>query len=93
MINDLPMRKPNSNESESQVTVSAPIIPHYGIGERVFFDDGSKDIGYVTGIIIRGTGMFTYLVSEKGMESEVRDFELTPYVEPKDDDEGEGEEV
>lgn len=91
MINDFPMRKPNNNENKSQVIVSEPIIPQYAIGERVFFDDGSRAIGYVTGIIIRGEGMFTYLVSEKGMESEVRDFELTPYVEPKGDEEDEEE--
>lgn len=71
MINDLPMRKPDAHKPEL-----IQILPTYGIGDRVCFNDGVNDIAYVSGVIIRGAGLFTYLVSEKGVETEVRDFEI-----------------
>ena len=70
MINDLPIRKP--------VEVKQ-IVPTFGIGERVCFNDGVNDIAYVSGIIVRGAGVFTYLVAEKGVETEVREYEILPY--------------
>lgn len=56
-----------------------PILPKFGIGECVVFKDGTTAVLYVTGIIIRGAGLFTYLVSEHGSEMEVRDFEVCSY--------------
>jgi len=86
MINDLPMRKPDVPKPEL-----IPIIPCYGIGDRVCYNDGVNDIAYVSGIIIRGAGMFTYLVSEKGMETEVRDFEILGHEHFVSEDEEEAE--
>ena len=56
-----------------------PVIPQFGIGECVVFKDGTTAVLYVTGIIVRGAGLFTYLVSEHGSEMEVRDFEICSY--------------
>ena len=56
-----------------------PILPKFGISECVVFKDGTTAVLYVTGIIIRGAGLFTYLVSEHGSEMEVRDFEVCSY--------------
>jgi hypothetical protein len=56
-----------------------PIVPLFGIGECVVFKDGTTAVLYVTVIIIRGAGLFTYLVSEHGSEMEVRDFEICSY--------------
>lgn len=76
MINDLPPRK----ETQS-------MIPEFGIGERVAMDNGTTDIYYVTGIIVRGAGLFTYLVSDRGSETEVRDFEIIKWDDLPDADE------
>lgn len=56
-----------------------PIVPLFGIGECVVFKDGTKSVLYVTGIVVRGAGLFTYIVSEHGGEMEVRDFEICSY--------------
>jgi len=68
-----------------------PIVPQFGIGECVVFKDGTTAVLYVTGIVIRGAGLFTYLVSEHGGEMEVRDFEICSYDSLPDADEEDDE--
>jgi hypothetical protein len=70
MINDLTPRKQDAIQETRQ------ILPEFGIGERVIFNDGNNYIIYVSGIIMRGGGQFTYLVSDRGNETEVRGYEL-----------------
>jgi hypothetical protein len=81
MINDLPPRK------EAQA-----MVPEFGIGEAVVFTDGTVDILHVTGIVVRGAGLFTYLVSDRGHEVEVRDFQICSYDSLPDAEDEEDEE-
>jgi hypothetical protein len=84
MINDLtPKQQP--------VQETRQILPEFGIGECVIFNDGNNDIVYVSGIIIRAGGQFTYLVSERGNEVEVRGCELFKWADLPDAEEDEDE--
>lgn len=77
----------NRTPTQPPVIELQPILPKFGVGECVVFKDGTKSVLYVTGIIIRGAGLFTYLVSEHGSEMEVRDFEVVSYDSLPDNEE------
>ena len=85
MINDLTPKQKPAQETRQ-------ILPEFGIGERVIFNDGNNDIVYVSGIILRGAGLYTYLVSERGNETEVRGCELFKWDDFPDAEEDEDEE-
>ena len=88
MINDL---TPKKQQPVQPAQETRQILPEYGIGERVIFNDGNNDIVYVSGIILRGSGQYTYLVSERGNESEVRGCELFKWDDLPDAEEDEEE--
>ena len=89
MINDL---TPKKQEPVQVAQETRQILPEFGIGERVIFNNGNNDIIYVSGIILRGSGQYTYLVSDMGNETEVRGYELFKWDDLPDAEEDEGEE-
>lgn len=89
MIPDYPNRINHS--SHPAKAEAKQVLPKFGIGERVAMNNGTTDIYYVTGIIMRGAGMFTYLVSDRGAETEVREFEICSWDDLPDADEEDDE--
>lgn len=84
------LNKRNPQQPPAKVEAT-PVVPKFGIGERVVMDNGTTDIYYVTGIIVRGAGLFTYLVSDRGAETEVREFEICSWEDLPDADEEDDE--